>query len=230
MQNDVFDRSRILNLTILLEGALLLVAACWIQLAQLDIVSEFVLTRKVALIGVLGGVTTAVSGFAILFVGRLFRNSIKMINTLREIIHAEVAPLFKDLNFADIVLIAASSGFCEEAFFRGVMQVQIGLIPTSIIFGMVHCPIPPPPPKVPQHLKPLLPQPPTTPPSPRWSLPRYLPYGLWAAGAGLFLGFLRDYTGSVWAPIIAHGLSNLIVIIYLRYFLKVEPPEPKKVG
>jgi membrane protease YdiL (CAAX protease family) len=201
MQNDVFDRSRILNLTILLEGALLLVAACWIQLAQLDIVSEFVLTRKVALIGVLGGLGTSVSGFAIIFIGRLFRNSIEWINALRQIIYAEVAPLFKDLNLPDIVLIAVSSGFCEESFFRGVMQTQIGLIPTSIIFGLVHCPA-----------------------------PRYFSYGLWAAGAGLFLGFLRDYTGSVWAPIIAHGLSNLIVIIYLRYFLKVEPPEPKKVG
>jgi membrane protease YdiL (CAAX protease family) len=201
MQNDVVDRSRILNLTILLEGALLLVAACWIQLAQLDIVSEFAVTRKVAIIGVLGGLGTAVSGFAIIFVGRLFKNSIKWIDALRQIIYAEVAPLFKDLNLADIVLIAVSSGFCEESFFRGVMQTQIGLIPTSIIFGLVHCPA-----------------------------PRYLSYGLWAAGAGLFLGYLRDYTGSVWAPIIAHGLSNLIVIIYLRYFFKVEPPEAKKVG
>jgi membrane protease YdiL (CAAX protease family) len=201
MQNDVVDRSRILNLTILLEGALLLVAACWIQLAQLDIVSEFAVTRRVALIGVLGGLGTAVSGFAIIFVGRLFKNSIKWIDALRQIIYAEVAPLFKDLNLADIVLIAVSSGFCEESFFRGVMQTQIGLIPTSIIFGLVHCPA-----------------------------PRYLSYGLWAAGAGLFLGYLRDYTGSVWAPIIAHGLSNLIVIIYLRYFFKVEPPEAKKVG
>jgi membrane protease YdiL (CAAX protease family) len=201
MQNDVVDRSRILNLTILLEGALLLVAACWIQLAQLDIVSEFAVTRRVALIGVLGGLGTAVSGFAIIFVGRLFKNSIKWIDALRQIIYAEVAPLFRDLNLADIVLIAVSSGFCEESFFRGVMQTQIGLIPTSIIFGLVHCPA-----------------------------PRYLSYGLWAAGAGLFLGYLRDYTGSVWAPIIAHGLSNLIVIIYLRYFFKVEPPEAKKVG
>jgi membrane protease YdiL (CAAX protease family) len=201
MQNDVVDRSRILNLTILLEGALLLVAACWIQLAQLDIVSEFAVTRKVAIIGVLGGLGTAVSGFAIIFVGRLFKNSIKWIDALRQIIYAEVAPLFKDLNLADIVLIAVSSGFCEESFFRGVMQTQIGLIPTSIIFGLVHCPA-----------------------------PRYLSYGLWAAGAGLFLGYLRDYTGSVWAPIIAHGLSNLIVIIYLGYFFKVEPPEAKKVG
>jgi len=201
MQSDVFDRSRILNLTLLLEGGLLLVAACWIQLAQLNIVSEFVLTRKVLIIGVLGGLGTAVSGFAIIFVGRLFGNSIKWINALRQIIYAEVAPLFKDLNPTDIFLIAVSSGFCEESFFRGVMQAQIGLIPTSIIFGVVHCPA-----------------------------PRYLTYGLWAAGAGLFLGFLRDVTGSVWAPIIAHGLSNLIVITYLRYFIKVEPPEPKKVG
>jgi len=201
MQSDVFDRSRILNLTLVLEGGLLFVAACWIQLAQLNIVSEFVLTRKVLLIGVLGGLATAVSGFAIIFVGKLFGNSIKWINALRQIIYAEVAPLFKDLTAADIILIAVSSGFCEEAFFRGVMQTQIGILPTSIIFGAVHCPT-----------------------------PRYLSYGAWAAFAGLFLGFLKDYTNSVWAPIIAHGLSNLIVITYLRYFMKVEPPEPKKVG
>jgi membrane protease YdiL (CAAX protease family) len=201
MQSHVLDRSRILNLTLLLEGALLLVAACWIQLAQLNILSEFVLTRKVLIIGILGGLATAMSGFAIIFIGKLFGNSIRWISALRQIIYAEVAPLFKDLNFSDIVLIAVSSGFCEEAFFRGVMQTQIGLVPTSILFGMVHCPT-----------------------------PRYITYGLWAAGAGLFLGFLREYTGSVWASVFAHGLSNLIVITYLRYFVKVEPPEIKNVG
>src|SRR5277367_5014638 len=117
MQSDVFDRSRILNLTLLLEGGLLLVAACWIQLAQLNIVSEFVLTRKVLIFGLLGGLATASSGFAIIFLGKLFGDSIKWINALRQIVYVEVAPLFKDLNFSDILLIAISSGFCEEAFF-----------------------------------------------------------------------------------------------------------------
>jgi len=191
MHSQVFDRSRILNLTLVLESALLLVAAFWFQLAQLNLLSEFVFTSKFLLVGILGGLATSLSGFAIVFVDKLFGNSIKWMGSLRQIVYSEIVPLFKDLRFTDIVLIALSSGFCEEVFFRGVMQPQIGIVPTSVLFGMVHCPS-----------------------------PRYLTYGLWATAAGLFLGYLRDYTGSVWAPIFAHGLSNLLVITYFRYVIK----------
>jgi membrane protease YdiL (CAAX protease family) len=198
MQSQVFDRGKILSITLLLEAGLLFAAACWIQLAQLNIMPQFLLTRKVLIIGALGGLATAMSGFVIVFLGRIFGNSIKWISALRRIVYDEVAPLFKDLNFGDILLISVSSGFCEESFFRGVMQTEIGLVPTSLFFGLVHCPA-----------------------------PRYLSYGLWAVAAGLFLGFLRDQSGSVWAPIFAHGLSNLIVITYLRYFAKLDPPQEK---
>jgi len=193
MQSRVFDRSDILNLTLVLEGALLLVAALWIQLAQLNLTSEFAFNNKIMIIGALGGLATATSGFFVILVGSLFDNSLKWLSSLRHIVYAEIAPLFKDLRFIDIVLIALSSGFCEEAFFRGVLQSQIGIVPSSILFGMVHCPA-----------------------------PRYLTYGLWATAAGLFLGFLLDYTGSVWASIFAHAISNFLVITYSRYFIKTE--------
>jgi hypothetical protein len=46
---------------------------------------------------------------------------------------------------------------------------------------------------------------------------RYLPYCFWAASAGLFLGWLLLTFNSLWTPILAHGLSNLVVLLYLRF-------------
>jgi hypothetical protein len=96
--------------------------------------------------------------------------------------------LFATFTVPDIILVAAASGFCEEVFFRGVIQSQFGLFGAAAFFAIFHCP----------------------------SL-RHLPYGLWALTAGLFLGGLLTFTHSLWTPILAHSISNLIVLIFMRY-------------
>jgi membrane protease YdiL (CAAX protease family) len=180
-----------MNVTLVLEAALLLCAAIWIQVGQIEMLQSFRFNKQLLLIGLLSGVGTASSGFVILGLNKLFGNAIKWMSSLSGLVFREVAPLFADLKFFDIFLLAVSSGFCEEVFFRGAMQSQIGLVGTSILFGLFHCPS-----------------------------PRHLTYGLWALAAGLFLGYLMNSTGSLWVPIIAHALSNFIVIVALRYFVK----------
>jgi uncharacterized protein len=185
------DRTTIINTTFFLEGALLLVGIVWIGLAQLNLHYQFFLTPKLFAVGVVGGLALASSGFVIFFLGKLAHDKIKWITNLRQIVDKELAPLFTGLRFIDIFLIALSSGFCEEAFFRGILQTETDLFTASVVFGLVHLP----------NLK-------------------YFPYGLWAFAAGLFLGLLFQATGSIYVPMLAHGISNFISICYMRYRVK----------
>jgi len=187
MSNQLLDRVTIVNVTLVLEAVLLLAAAIWIQISGIELHSAFRLGKYSLIAGILAGCGTASSGFVIVWLGKVLKNPPKWLDGLRKIVFEEIAPLFSSLKTVDVFLLAMSSGFCEEVFFRGVLQSQLGLLPTSILFGLFHCPS-----------------------------PRHLSYGLWALSAGLLFGWLRNWTGSLWAPIIAHTLSNLIAISMLR--------------
>ena len=116
---------------------------------------------------------------------------------LREITFQQIAPIFAGLSLSDLLVVAFVSGFCEEVLFRGVMLEQFGIFATSLVFGLFHCP----------------------------SL-RFLSYGLWVFGAGLFLGWIYTFTGNLWCPILAHAVSNCISLIFLRYAGRSANPEP----
>jgi membrane protease YdiL (CAAX protease family) len=174
-----------------LEATLLLVATFWVQIAQLELIPAFTLTKQGVVVGILAGCGTATSGFVIIWLAKVLKNPPRWIGSLSKIVFEEVGPLFATLKLTDIVLISAASGFCEEVFFRGVVQSQLQLGLTSLLFGCFHCPS-----------------------------PRHFSYGLWAFSAGLLLGWIRDWTGSLWVPIIAHCLSNFISIASLRYMVK----------
>lgn len=175
----------------ILEGILLLVSTIWITVAHIDLAAHLVLSKKALVAGLIGGCSTAANGFFMMWFGRRVQLEPPGIAKLDEIVRNELALLFREFNPMDILLVAAASGFCEEVFFRGVLQNQFNLFFAGIIFGFFHCPD-----------------------------VRYLSYGIFAAVAGLFFGWLYQYTGNLWAPIIAHSLSNLIVISIIRYGLK----------
>jgi membrane protease YdiL (CAAX protease family) len=188
MQNKAIDRVVILNVTIVVEAVLLLVATFWSQLAEIPLLPLFAASQQSLITGVVAGFITAASGFSLLWLAKRFAVSSKWLAELRTIVLDEVAPLFATFTVPDIILVAAASGFCEEVFFRGVIQSQFGLFGAAAFFAIFHCP----------------------------SL-RHLPYGLWALTAGLFLGGLLTFTHSLWTPILAHSISNLIVLIFMRY-------------
>ncbi len=191
MQSRSIDRITIMNITLVLEAALLLASTFWLQFAQINLLPSLRFSKNALIIGLLAGIGTASSGFLVVWLGSLFKDSLKWMHSLTTIVFEEIAPLFATLNFTDILLVAAASGFCEEVFFRGIIQSQLGLLPTSVLFGFFHCPS-----------------------------KRHISYGIWAFAAGLFLGLLRDWTGCLWVSIIAHAMSNLIGIVSLRYFFK----------
>ena len=58
--------------------------------------------------------------------------------SLRKIIITDIKNLFSNTNLLDICLISILAGFAEELLFRGVIQVKLGIVGASIIFGLLH--------------------------------------------------------------------------------------------
>lgn len=105
--------------------------------------------------------------------------------TLRRI-SDELAPHLVDgAKKGDLVLVSVFSGVGEEALFRGALQPVLGLVATSILFGLLHI--------GPDR--------------------RYLVWTLWAIGAGFLFGFLYEWTGGLLAPISAHVLHNAATLL-----------------
>lgn len=80
------------------------------------------------------------------------------------------------------VALAATSSIGEEAFFRGALQPEIGLLWASVVFALAHL-------------------------VPRREL---LPWCVFSFAAGLLLGGLYDATGNLVAPVVAHFAINAV--------------------
>lgn len=88
-----------------------------------------------------------------------------------------------------IFVIAAMSGIGEEVFFRGALQPILGLIITSLLFGIVHFPF-------------------------KKSL---IPWTIFAICMGFILGFLFIWSGNLISPIVAHATINFCNILTLNH-------------
>ena len=99
----------------------------------------------------------------------------------------ELARLIGPISTGDALWLALFSGIGEELLFRGALWSHLGWFGTTFLFGLVHI--------VPRRRL--------------WSYP------LFAAGAGLLLGLLRDTSGSVIPPILAHVTVNGINLVWL---------------
>ena len=91
--------------------------------------------------------------------------------------------------------LALLSGFGEEMFFRGLLQPHLGLVITSLIFGLVHL-------------------------APRREL---LPWTIFSIGAGFLLGWLYQFAGNLVAPIACHVVVNGINLRGIARSAKVPP-------
>lgn len=95
---------------------------------------------------------------------------------------AELGALLGPLTLGQCLLLAALSGFAEEAFFRGLLQPRIGWLGATLLFGLAHVP-------------------------PRRSLWAWSGFALAAGG---LLGGLFAWTGNLLAPITAHAVINAV--------------------
>lgn len=101
----------------------------------------------------------------------------------RELLVRMIGPL----GWGEALLLALLSGVAEELLFRGALWPHLGLVGSSLLFGLMH----------------LLPH------RAMWTYP------LFATGAGFLLGLLRSESGSVLPPVIAHVTVNAINLAWL---------------
>jgi membrane protease YdiL (CAAX protease family) len=108
----------------------------------------------------------------------------------------ELAPHLVDgAKRRDLVLVSFFSGVGEEAFFRGALQPEIGLVASSLLFGVLHV--------GPDR--------------------RYLVWTVWALGAGFLFGLLYLWTGGILAPMTAHVLHNAATLLLWKWFRRKRP-------
>src|SRR5215210_4414572 len=101
----------------------------------------------------------------------------------------ELAPLLVDgAKGRYLVLVSVFSGVWKKNFFRGALQPVLGLVLTSLLFGVIHV--------GPDR--------------------RYLVWSLWAVAAGFLFGFLYQWTGGLLAPMTAHVLHNAATLLLWR--------------
>ncbi|MCI0625026.1 MAG: CPBP family intramembrane metalloprotease [Acidobacteria bacterium] len=100
----------------------------------------------------------------------------------------EFSKILVPMPLREITAICLLSGVAEETFFRGAMQPAVGLIPTSLAFGLAHF--------VPRH--------------PFWN------WSFYAAFAGFLLGCLFALTNHLLPVIAAHFLTNFVLIVILN--------------
>jgi membrane protease YdiL (CAAX protease family) len=110
-----------------------------------------------------------------------------IVDGVRHVYRETIEPLFGQLHPAGAVLIGAAAGVGEEWLFRGVIQPLVGLSATSVLFGLAHV-----------------------------GGRRMLPFGVWAMGMGFVMGGLALATGGLIAPIVAHGVYDMLALEYIR--------------
>jgi membrane protease YdiL (CAAX protease family) len=110
-----------------------------------------------------------------------------LVNGVRSVYHDIIVPLFGRMSLAAVVVLGAAAGIGEEWLFRGVVQPLAGLIPASVLFGMAHI-----------------------------GSRRMLPFGVWATAMGAVMGGLAYVTGGLIAPMVAHGVYDLLALEYIR--------------
>ena len=91
------------------------------------------------------------------------------------------------IGWATALWLALISGFAEELCFRGALWPQMGLVGTSVFFGLCH----------------------TVP------MRALLGYPIFAFFVGLLFGMLREKSGSVWSPVAAHVTVNALNLAWL---------------
>jgi len=132
----VSSRTKILVIALLVEGVVLLIALLlsWFFRIPLSPLSEHPF-RDILL-----GTFWASVPFG-LFVFTLSNKvrTVPMLRSIRKTLLEDVKALFSVTGWIDIGVIALLAGFAEELLFRGIIQAKLGLVPASIMFGLLHC-------------------------------------------------------------------------------------------
>ncbi len=130
-----YPRYKLLILTCLVEGIVLVAA---LIIAKFYGIKLVLLTRNVfrdLVIGTLGAVVP-LALFMLLLSEKA--DGIPLLGSLRRLITNDIKVMFSEAKLPDLCFISVFAGIAEELLFRGVIQVQLGIVGASIIFGLLH--------------------------------------------------------------------------------------------
>jgi uncharacterized protein len=130
-----YSRYKLLFLVSLTEGIALLVALFLANFFKIDILPLTKNFFRDITIGTFGALLP-LALFIFLLSERT--ENIPLLGSLRKLITAEIKPLLSQITVLDICLISLFAGFAEELLFRGVIQIKLGIVAASIIFGLLH--------------------------------------------------------------------------------------------
>ena len=166
----------LVRVAVLFYAALLAAALIWAWLAGRSLLwaSPAAQQRGLSLATDVGAGLLA-AGLVILLSRQLTERT-RLGERLAQTLRAALGPL----TLGECWLLALLSGVAEEAFFRGALQPQVGLLLASLLFGAAHF-------------------------VPRRELWLWTVFSI---AAGLLLGWLFDATGNLVAPVVAHAAIN----------------------
>jgi len=123
----IMSRSAFLRLELAVSLALVALALGWASARELSLAARFSATPYDLAVGV------AVGALLWLCIPLLVSHP-----GMRRLWNAVLVPFARGLGLGDVALIALLSGFSEELFFRGVLLPEIGLVASSLLFGLLH--------------------------------------------------------------------------------------------
>ena len=164
------------------EGALVVVAVVWSRLREIPLSWG----------GLPEGVWAGAAGAVVLALVNwyLLRRAPEVagIGAIRRLYQHTLKPAFGGLGAVDVLVISVAAGVGEELLFRGVLQPEVGLVPASLIFGLLHT-----------------------------GGSGTMAFGIWVAFMGAALGGLAVWTDGLLAPIIAHAVYDAAAMTYIRW-------------
>ena len=183
MNQEIYTREKTLWTVLIPQMILMVISILWICLVPGDNIARYLKFNLQALF--IGSVT----GVSLSFLGYVFykwaKRKKRFLETI-ELFENVLSPAFKNFRIIEIILLSLVSGFCEEIFFRGLLQPKFGILIASLAFGSLHLP----------GLK-------------------YWIYALWATLSGALFGLFFILANSLWFPITAHAVNNIMGMILL---------------
>jgi hypothetical protein len=85
-----------------------------------------------------GALATVPPVLLILLLESSLGQRVRWLRGFREQVVTILGAFLGHLGWADMVLLSCLAGLSEEIFFRGILQPEIGLTLTSLVFGVLH--------------------------------------------------------------------------------------------
>lgn len=117
------------------------------------------------------------------------------------LLHGDLRSVVRGASDPTLVVLGLASGVAEELFFRGILAPALGLVLSSLLFGVIH------------RLRGRI----------GWI------WATWAGVMGLLFGALFLATGSLVGPLVAHAAINVVNLRFLRD-TDLEPRKPRRLG